>query len=132
LKKALTDQRTHINTGRRTISSREIVVFSQTTDLFSIHANMAVPAYNRTGLERLSRPEDGKVRLALSNPGPAPEGVSEFAFEPVAFLRRLSPLIPPPYAHLIRYFGLLPSSALSRLPLLTFDKRMDRDGRCWA
>jgi hypothetical protein len=35
-------------------------------------------------------------------------------FEPLAFLRRLAPLIPPPFAHLIRYFGLFAPNAKGR------------------
>jgi hypothetical protein len=97
-------------------------------DGFSIHANTAVAASNRIGLEhlcrygmrppfshqRLSTTADGKVQLALRRPWPTAGGVSALCFEPVEFLRRLSPLIPPPYAHLIRYHGLLAPNAKGR------------------
>jgi len=97
-------------------------------DGFSIHANTAVAAGNRVGLEkllrygmrppfsqdRLSLGEDGKVHLRLQRPWPTRDGVSVLTFEPLAFLRRLSPLIPPPYAHTIRYWGLLAPNATWR------------------
>jgi hypothetical protein len=87
---------------------------------FSLHANTAVAADNRLGLEklcrygmrppfaheRLSLTDDGRVRLELRRPWPTTDGVSSLTFEPVEFLRRLAVLIPPPFAHLIRYHGL--------------------------
>jgi hypothetical protein len=36
------------------------------------------------------------------------------SFEPVAFLRRLAPLIPPPWAHLVRHYGLFAPNAGDR------------------
>lgn len=97
-------------------------------DGFSIHADTAVPAHNRLGLEklcrygmrpafsheRLSLSEDGQVQLALRRPWPTAGGASVLCFEPVAFLRRLAPLIPPPYAHLVRHFGLFAPNARGR------------------
>jgi hypothetical protein len=97
-------------------------------DGFSIHANTAVPAHDRLGLEKLCRygmrppfsqerlsiSEDGKVHLKLQRPWPTQDGLSVLSFDPVTFLRRLSPLIPPPYAHLIRYWGLLAPHAKGR------------------
>lgn len=64
--------------------------------------------------ERLSITEDGKVLLGLRKPWPTPAGVSAVCFEPVQFLRRLTPLIPPPFAHLIRYHGLFAPNAKGR------------------
>jgi hypothetical protein len=97
-------------------------------DGFSIHANTAVPAHDRLGLEKLCRygmrppfsqerlsiSQDGKVHLKLQRPWPTPDGLSVLCFDPVTFLRRLSPLIPPPYAHLIRYWGLFAPNAKGR------------------
>lgn len=97
-------------------------------DGFSIHANTAVPADNRLGLEKLCRygmrpafsherlrlTQDGNVLYTLRKPWPTPEGVSALCFEPVEFLRRLAPLIPPPFAHTIRYFGLFAPNAKHR------------------
>jgi hypothetical protein len=98
------------------------------TDGFSIHANTTVAAADRLGLEKLCRygmrpafsherlrlTADGKVELALRKPWPSPDGISVLQLEPVQFLRRLTPLIPPPFAHLIRYFGLFAPNAKLR------------------
>ena len=95
---------------------------------FSLHANTAVAADNRLGLEklcrygmrppfsqeRLSLTDDGRVRLELRRPWPTADGVSSLIFEPVEFLRRLAALIPPPFAHLIRYHGLFAPRARDR------------------
>jgi hypothetical protein len=95
---------------------------------FSIHANTAVPAHHRVGLEklcrygmrpafsqeRLSLSEAGQVIVHLRRPWPTRGGVSVLSFEPVAFLRRLAPLIPPPYAHLVRHYGLFAPNAKGR------------------
>jgi hypothetical protein len=97
-------------------------------DGFSIHANTAISSENRVGLERLCRygmrpafsherlslTEEGRVCLALRKPWPKAGGVSVLCFEPLAFLRRLAPLIPPPFAHLIRYYGILAPNAKGR------------------
>jgi hypothetical protein len=95
---------------------------------FSLHANTAVAADNRFGLEklcsygmrppfsheRLSLTKDGRVRLDLKRPWPTPDGASALIFEPVEFIRRLAALIPPPFAHLIRYHGLFAPRARDR------------------
>ena len=95
---------------------------------FSLHANTAVAADNRFGLEKLCRygmrppfahdrlglTDDGRVRLELRRPWPTADGVSSLTFEPVELLRRLAPLIPPPFAHLIRYHGLFAPRARDR------------------
>ena len=95
---------------------------------FSLHANTAVAADNRLGLEklcrygmrppfaheRLSLTERGLVRLKLRRPWPTPDGASCLTFEPVEFLRRLAAIIPPPFAHLIRYHGLFAPRARDR------------------
>ena len=95
---------------------------------FSIHANTAVPAPNRLGLEKLCRyglrpafaqerlsfSASGQVQLGLRRPWPKAGGVSVLSFEPVDFLRRLAPLIPPPYANLVRHYGLFAPNAKAR------------------
>jgi hypothetical protein len=97
-------------------------------DSFSLHAGTTVAAHNRLGLEKLCRygmrppfaqerlrlTTTGQVHLELRRPWPTPDGASVLRFAPVDFLRRLAPLIPPPYAHLIRYFGLLAPNAKQR------------------
>ena len=110
-------------TPKRTTSRR-----SASVDGFGLHADTAVEPHNRLGLEklcryglrppfshqRLSLSDDGHVLLALRRPWPRPGGVSVLRFEPVAFLRRLAALIPPPWAHLVRHYGLLAPNAKGR------------------
>ncbi|HVP62059.1 MAG TPA: transposase, partial [Myxococcaceae bacterium] len=54
-------------------------------------------------LERLSALPDG--RLAYRMKRPSPTGQTHLVMAPVAFLRRLAALVPPPRANLVRYFG---------------------------
>ncbi|MCP4660436.1 MAG: hypothetical protein GY856_33965, partial [bacterium] len=96
---------------------------------FSLHAARLVEAHDRRGLERLCRyglrapfaidrlslDPDGKVRYQLPKPGPG--GRAELVLEPVAFLRRLAALIPPPYSHGVRYHGVFANRSRYR-PLL--------------
>jgi hypothetical protein len=113
---------------------------------FSIHANVAVQADNRYGLERLCRyglraafsqerismTDDGQVLFSLRKPWPTPDGVQTLTFEPTAFLRRLSPLIPPPFSNLIRYHGLFAPNAKGRdlLPPAPISKTGIRPEAC--
>jgi hypothetical protein len=97
-------------------------------DGFSVHANTEVAAEDRAGLERICRygmrpafshkrislTDDGKVLYKLRKPWPKANGVSVLSFEPVELLRRLAPLIPPPYANLVRHFGLFAPNAKDR------------------
>ena len=101
---------------------------SMRLDGFSLHANTAVAEDNRVGLEklcsygmrppfaqeRLSLEADGRVRLDLKRPWPNADGATALIFEPVEFLRRLAAIIPPPFAHLIRYHGLFAPRARDR------------------
>jgi len=95
---------------------------------FSLHANTAVAEDNRSGLEkicsygmrpplsqeRLSLEADGRVRLDLKRPWPTADGATALIFEPVEFIRRLAAIIPPPFAHTIRYHGLFAPRARDR------------------
>ena len=99
---------------------------------YSVHANVAIKAHDREGLEklcryglrspialsRLSLTDDGLVRYKLKRPWPRPGGITCLTLQPTDFLRRLACLIPPPRTHLIRYHGVFsPSSPLrNRLP----------------
>jgi hypothetical protein len=97
-------------------------------DGFSIHANSSVASENRVGLEKLCRygmrppyaterlklAQNGDVLLELRRPWPTPDGVSVLRFSPLDFLRRLAAIIPPPYAHTVRYFGLFAPNAKYR------------------
>lgn len=63
-------------------------------------------------LERLSALPDG--RLAYRMKRPSPTGQTHLVFAPVAFLRRLAALVPPPRANLVRYFGVFAPNARVR------------------
>ena len=96
---------------------------------FSLHAARLVEAHDRSGLERLCRyglrapfaldrlslDPDGKVRYQLPKPGPG--GRTELVLEPLAFMRRLAALIPPPYSNGVRYHGVFANRSRYR-PLL--------------
>ena len=96
---------------------------------FSLHAGLAVQAGDRRGLERLlrygSRPPFAQKRLSLTPSGkvrlklrkPYYTGQTEIVLEPVAFLRRLAAILPPPRFHLTRFHGIF-SSHHSRRPQL--------------
>ena len=63
-------------------------------------------------LERLSALPDG--RLAYRMKRPSPTGQTHLLLAPVAFLRRLAALVPPPRANLVRYFGVFAPNARVR------------------
>ena len=93
---------------------------------FSLHANTWVHENDRPGLERicnygsrgplslerLSLLPDGKVGYRMKRP--AASGATELVLSPLAFLRRLAALVPPPGVHLVRFFGVLAPSARLR------------------
>ena len=53
--------------------------------------------------ERLTWTADGRISYQLKRPWP--DGRTHLVLEPVAFLRRLCGIIPPPRRHLVRYAG---------------------------
>ena len=63
-------------------------------------------------LERLSALPDG--RLAYRMKRPSPTGQTHLVLAPVAFLRRVAALVPPPRANLVRYFGVFAPNARVR------------------
>ncbi len=99
---------------------------------YSLHAARAVATDDRAGLERLCRYglrapfsqrrlsvlPDGRVHYRLAKPWPTPAGVSELVLEPLAFLKRLAALLPPPYQNTVRYHGCFAnrSGLRTRLP----------------
>ncbi len=52
--------------------------------------------------------------LVYRYPRPAPDGSTELVLSPLELLARLARLIPPPYRHRVRYFGVLASNARLR------------------
>lgn len=94
--------------------------------MFSVHADTAVDADNRAGLERLiryaSRPPLAQKRLSLDAAGrvryklrrPYYTGQTELCMEPVEFLRKLAALVPPRRQNQVRFYGLLAPQAHDR------------------
>ena len=95
---------------------------------FSLHANTWVHENDRVGLvrlcnygargplslERLSLLPDGKVSYRMKRP--AASGATELVLSPVAFLRRLAALVPPPGVHLSPPRPLLRRPGAQRAP----------------
>jgi hypothetical protein len=91
---------------------------------FNVHAGVTVRAGDRGGLERLlrycARPPFSLERLSILQDGriayrlrkPRRNGATHLVLEPIAFLARISALIPPPRFPLLRLAGVFaPSSS---------------------
>ena len=90
---------------------------------FDLHADVAIAAADRQGLEhvlrygarpavaaeRLSTTADGRVALELRRP--YHDGTTHLLFEPLAFIERLAALVPRPHKNLIIYSGVLAPNA---------------------
>ncbi|HEX2689477.1 MAG TPA: transposase [Kofleriaceae bacterium] len=93
---------------------------------FSLHAGVVIADHDRESLERLcrygARPAFAHDRLAWTADGrisyqlkrPWPDGRTHLVLEPVAFLRRLVGIIPPPRRHLVRYAGIFGPASKAR------------------
>jgi hypothetical protein len=96
---------------------------------FSLHAAVVIAEHDRDALERLcrygARPAFALERLAWTDEGrisyklkrPWPDGRTHLVMEPVAFLRRLVGIIPPPRRHLVRYSGVFGPASKHRAKL---------------
>ena len=96
---------------------------------FSLHAGVVIADHDRESLERLcrygTRPVFAHDRLAWTADGqiayrlkrPWPDGRTELVLPPVAFLRRLCGIIPPPRRHLVRYAGVFGPASKARAQL---------------
>jgi Putative transposase len=62
--------------------------------------------------ERLAWTDDGRIACRLKRPWP--DGRTELVLPPVAFLRRLCGIIPPPRRHLVTYSGIFGPAAKHR------------------
>ena len=96
---------------------------------FSLHAGVVIAEHDRDALERLCRygarpafalerlawTEDGRISYKLKRPWP--DGRTHLVMEPVAFLRRLVGIIPPPRRHLVRYSGVFGPASKHRAKL---------------
>jgi hypothetical protein len=101
-------------------------------DGFDLHANVAVRAVDRDGLEQLCRyllrpavaqerlrlTEDGRIVLTLK--APWADGTTHLVFEPVELLERLAALVPRPRINLIIYHGVLAPHARGRDRLVAY------------
>jgi len=93
---------------------------------FSLDASTRIEAWDRHGLERLSRycarPALSLQRLHLIDDRtllyrfqrPDPQGRTEMLLTPLQLIDRLVALIPPPYRNRVRYFGVLGPAARLR------------------
>ena len=93
---------------------------------FSLHAGVVIADHDREALERLARygarpafahdrltwTSDGRISYKLKRPWP--DGRTHLVAEPVAFLRRLIGIIPPPRRHLVRYAGVFGPASKAR------------------
>jgi hypothetical protein len=95
-------------------------------DGFSLHANTAVQAHDREGLERLARygargplsearltrRDDGRYEYALKRP--LRSGATALVLTPLQLLRRVGAVLPQERKHLLRFHGVLGPSAKAR------------------
>ncbi len=96
---------------------------------FSLHAGVVIAEHDRDALERLcrygARPAFAQDRLSWTDDGriayklkrPWPDGRTALVMPPVAFLRRLCGIIPPPRRHLVTYSGIFGPAAKERAKL---------------
>lgn len=106
---------------------------------FSLHAGVVITEHDRDALERLcrygARPAFALERLAWTDNGrisyklkrPSPDGRTDLVMEPVAFLRRLVGIIPPPRRHLVRYSGVFGPASKQRAKLRALVRAVDID-----
>ena len=116
-----------VQTTLLAIGARRPKRLSALLEGFSLEAGTHVNATNRDGLEHLCRyglrPPLAKDRLSIAPNGrvvialkrPMYDGTTEIAYEPVAFVRRLAAIVPPPRAHLTRYFGVFAPASKVRV-----------------
>ncbi|MEK7731700.1 MAG: transposase, partial [Planctomycetota bacterium] len=108
-------------------TQRKVASSASETCGFSLDASVRIPAADLGGrerlcrygarhpfaLERLSETADGAIAYRMKKPR---YGKRFLVMTPIAFLRRLAFLVPPPFYPLIRYHGVLaPNSRLRRL-----------------
>jgi hypothetical protein len=101
---------------------------------FDLHANVAVAANNRDGLEqlaryvlrppiaqeRLTRTADGRVLLTLK--AEWSDGTTHLVFEPIELLERLAALTPRPRINLVLHHGVLASHSRWRARAVAYGR----------
>jgi hypothetical protein len=99
---------------------------------FDLHADVAIAAEDRQGLEgllrygarpavaseRLRMTADGRVALDLRRP--YHDGTTHLIFEPLAFIERLAALVPRPHKNLVIYSGVLAPNAKLRSKVVAY------------
>jgi len=99
-------------------------------DGYTVHANRYIPQNDRQGLEKLisyaargplseERLRDlpnGNVEVKLKTPWS--DGTTHLIFTHSEFIEKLIALIPPPWFHMVRYFGIFVSNAKFREAIL--------------
>jgi hypothetical protein len=97
---------------------------------FSLHAGVAVKAYERDKLERLcryiSRPPVAAHRLSLTPTGnifyelktPYRDGTTHVVFEPRDFISKLAALVPSPRVNLTRFHGVFAPNSRYRADII--------------
>ena len=93
---------------------------------FSLNGQVKIDEWDRDGQERLlrycARPAFAldsmarfdEERIVYDFQRPRPDGQCQQVFTPMELLKRLSELIPPPWMHLVRYYGVLAPNAKLR------------------
>lgn len=110
---------------------------------FSLHANVAVAASDRRGLERLcrytgrgplaterlSRRSDGRLAYRLKRPWS--NGTTHIILDGLELIEKLAALVPPPRFHLVRYHGVLAPAAKWRPQIVPVTPDTDEtEGMC--
>lgn len=115
-----------------------------TVDGYNLHANVALPASDRAGLERLcryvlrpplalgrlERLPDGRIRVGMKRV--YSDGTGAIDLTPLEFVARLAAIIPPPRANQVLYGGVLAGNAewrrevVPRVPTSTEAERAER------
>ena len=105
-----------------------------------MHANVAMAAWDRRGLERLlrymARPPLAVERLSVDGQGRVVyrlrkkrrDGAQVLVLKPLEFLARLASLIPPKQAHGLTYHGVFGAAARARAVIVP--KPMEGATRC--
>jgi hypothetical protein len=104
------------------------------TEGFSIHAGVCIPARDRLRLEHLlryaARPPLSSDRLSLLPDGRLlyrlkrrwSDGTTHVIYEPMELLERLAALVPPPRFNITRFYGVLAPAAAFRSLIVPKDK----------
>jgi hypothetical protein len=103
---------------------------------YNLHADVHIPAHDRSGLERLCRyllrPPLARSRITegegddivVGLKRPWNDGTTEIHLTRLEFLERLCALIPPPHANTVLYHGVLAGHAAMRSEIVPAPRRV--------